>query len=226
MVTRPSPLFLAILGWRFGLRVGSPNKKPHLPIPTSPTKMGQIRIPQTPVTPIDTHIRPVQPLIPFRTTSRCISSQSTNSDTSSRSLRSSMPGLTDSPSCASSASASPTTPRSGSPFQSPSDCTFTTTLLQTLSPPHTVPKDTSPIPVYQPVSRPATPCPAQRSPPRVIFQSTTLTKGFPTLDTSGPSIYAPSPWRTAACSPAIFKECNTTPSPTSRQEPPLFHVPA
>lgn len=203
------------------------NKKPHLPIPTSTTKMGQVRIPQAPLTPLNTSIKPVKPLTPFRTTPRCISFQSTNGDTSPRSLRSSTPGLTESPSCASSASSSPvSTPRSGSSFQVPSDCTLTTTLLQTPSPPPTVPKDSSPIPVYQPVFRPATPCPAQRSPPRVISQSITLMKAFPTLDDSGPPIHAPSPWRTAACSPAIFRERNTTPSPTSRQELPLFHVPA
>jgi hypothetical protein len=176
-----------------------PSEKPQLPIPTSPTKMRQTRVSHTPVTPFDTSIKPVRPLTPFCTTPRFISFRSTNSDTSSRCLRSSTPGLTD----RSSASTSPvSTPRSGSPFRSPSNCTLTTTLLRTPSPSPTVPKDSYPIPTYRPVLRPATPCPAQRSPPQVISHSTTLTKAFPA---SGLPIHAPSPWRIAACSPRNFQ---------------------
>lgn len=144
------------------------NRVPHPPIPTSSPKRGQIRVSHTPMTPLDTPVKPVRPVAPFKKTPRCISIQSASSDTSFRSLLSSTPGLTDSTSCYSSASSSPvSTPRSGSPFSSPSSWTPTITLLQTSSPSPTAPKDPSPIPVYRPVFRSATPH------PRTVFSTQT-----------------------------------------------------
>jgi len=116
--------------------------------------MGQNRVSHAPVTPLNTPIKPARPITPFRTTQRCISLQSTNSDSSTRSPRSSTPGLTESLSCCSSAPTSPvSTPRSDSPFQSPRICTLTTTLLQSPSSSPTIPNDSSGSPIHAPSPR-------------------------------------------------------------------------
>ena len=137
-----------------------PNNKPLPPIPPSSAKEGRIRVSHTPLTPLDTYIKSVQPLTRSSATSKCNSFQNMGSDASSWSLRSSTPGLTDSSSGYSSASASlVSTRRSGSPtFTVSSNCTRMTTLLQT-PPPFILPKDSYPIPIYRPVFRPASPYP-------------------------------------------------------------------
>ena len=143
------------------------NRVPPPPIPPSSAKRC---VSHTTVTRIDASIKPAQPNTPFTTTPRCISVQSASSDSSFQSLRFSTPGLTDSLSSSPSTSTSPvSTPHSGSPFPSPRNSTPATTLLQNPSSSPTVPKGSSPIPVYQPVFRPATPHPAQRCLPRVTL---------------------------------------------------------
>ena len=134
-----------------------PNKKP-LPLPPFSAKDGRIPVSHTPVTPLSTYTTPGRPLTRSSATANCHSFQSIGSDTSSWSFQSSIPGLTD---VSSGSSSSPvSTPGSGSPTSSvSSNYTPMTTLLQTPPPLPIRPKDSSPIPVYQPVFRPASPYP-------------------------------------------------------------------